>query len=477
MKHLLYNLASLLVIIISLVSCDKDDVIFTTPEKDTIGISLQKIEFTKQGGTRTIEISSNTNWEIPVSNFPTWIKSITPTTGSAGSRVSVAITVGENTKPTRNSFVFFVKYGNESESILIEQQGVEIKSYADGQYVKYMESSKPKPIVLIFTGDGYIKEDFQIGGSFDKDMNDAIDAFFDIEPYRTYRDYFTVYKIAAYSNERGVSNSATGVTKDTKFKMTWKGNKSTNLSSPDNGQAVLEWCKKIPGVTDNTLKKMSIGVIINSDTYAGTCHYWSSGKNIAMMTYKRNAAPTSMTYFGNTVRHEMGGHGFGLLGDEYVDSKTTIPQDEMENLKKWQGYGRNQNISRFPTIEQSPWAHFKGLKGYEHVGMYEGARYYAYGVWRSEQSSCMVDNRPYYNSQSRFSIVRRILEIAGELTPADDDDTPSVKASKLQAALERFLATDTQKTENATKSSASFEGWDGVPYDFIPLAPPVFIED
>ena len=283
MKHLLYNMASLFVIIISLVSCDKDDVIFTMPEKDTIGISLQKIEFTKQGGTQTIEISSNTNWEIPVSNFPTWIKSITPTTGSAGSRVSVAITVGENTKPTRNSFVFFVKYGNESESILIEQQGVEVKSYTDGQYVKYMEISKPKPIVLIFTGDGYIKEDFQIGGSFDKDMNDAIDAFFDIEPYRTYRDYFTVYKIAAYSNERGVSNSATGVTKDTKFKMTWKGNKSTNLSSPDNGQAVLEWCKKIPGVTDITLKKMSIGVIINSDTYAGTCHYWSSGKNIAMM--------------------------------------------------------------------------------------------------------------------------------------------------------------------------------------------------
>ena len=241
MKHLLYNMASLFVIIISLVSCDKNDVIFTMPEKDTIGISLQKIEFTKQGGTQTIEISSNTNWEIPVSNFPTWIKSITPTTGSAGSRVSVAITVGENTKPTRNSFVFFVKYGNESESILIEQQGVEVKSYADGQYVKYMESSKPKPIVLIFTGDGYIKEDFQIGGSFDKDMNDAIDAFFDIEPYRTYRNYFTVYKIAAYSNERGVSNSATGVTKDTKFKMTWKGNKSTNLSSPDNGQAVLEW--------------------------------------------------------------------------------------------------------------------------------------------------------------------------------------------------------------------------------------------
>ena len=71
----------------------------------------------------------------------------------------------------------------------------------------------------------------------------------------------------------------------------------------------------------------------------------------------------------------------------------------------------------------------------------------------------------------------RILEIAGELTPVDEDDTPAVKASKLQAALERFLAKDIEKTENATKASASFIGWDGVPYDFIPLAPPVLIEE
>ena len=108
--------------------------------------------------------------------------------------------------------------------------------------------------------------------------------------------------------------------------------------------------------------------------------------------------------------------------------------------------------------------------------MLECARYYAYGVWRPEQNSCMIDNRPYYNSPSRFAIVRRILEIAGELTPVNDNDTPTVKAAKLQAALDRFLATDIQKTENATKASA-YAGWDGVPYDFVPLAPPVLIED
>lgn len=456
---------------------DKSRTVGLVQEKVSFEISPAKLTFPAEGGKQTLTVTSNIDWLAIITSRPDWIKNISPVSGAGGKKTEVTITVSENQKNSENTFQLPFKYGSKTQKVTIEQESSGLSFYKDGEYVTYMKSTKAQPITLIFTGDGYLEEDHNKGGAFDKDLNDAIEAFFDIEPYRTYREYFTVYKIAAYSKERGVSNTSTGVTKDTKFKMTWKGGNATNISSPDNGTSVFEWCKKIPGVTDNTLKKMSIGVVINSNTYAGTCHYWSSGKNIAMMTYKRNVSSSSMTYFGNTVRHEMGGHGFGLLGDEYVNSKTTIPDDEMENLKKWQGYGRNPNISRFPTIEESPWAHFKGLAGYGHVGMFEGARYYAYGVWRPEQNSCMIDNRPYYNSPSRFAIVRRILEIAGELTPVNDNDTPTVKAAKLQAALDRFLATDTQKTENATKASASFVGWDGVPYDFIPLAPPVLIED
>ncbi len=349
-------------------------------------------------------------------------------------------------------------------------------AYEDGEYVVYQQSKKSKPITLIFTGDGYVKEDHKIGGAFDKDLNTAIEGFFDIEPYKSYREYFTVYKIAAYSNQRGTTNTTTNVTKDTKFKMTMEGGNSTGISSPNNGSAVFEWCKKIPGVNDYTLNNMSIGVIINEDVYAGTCLSFSTGKHIAMITYKRNVSnPNHQTAFANVVRHAMAGHGFGRLADEYVNYQSAITEEEKESLLLWQGFGNNLNVSAYSSISDSPWAHFKGLSDYSHVSMFEGGYYFASGVWRPEQNSCMIDNRPYFNSPSRFYIVKRILEIAGELEPISSNDSDEVKAAKMKAAMDKFVAKDVKKKENAAMSAAAPGGWGGVPYDFKPLAPPILI--
>lgn len=456
---------------------DKSRTVELVQEKASLTISPEKISFSADGGKQTVTVTSNIDWLAQITNCPSWIGSISPISGKGGEKAEVTISVSANPKNSKNIFQLPFRYGNSIRKLTIEQESAELDIYRDGEYVTYMKSTKAQPIILIFTGDGYMEEDHNKGGAFDQDMEYAINAFFEIEPYNSYREYFTVYKLAAYSKERGLSNSATGVTKDTKFKITWKGGNSTHLSSPNNGQAILDWCKKIPGVTDNTLTKVSIGVVINSNTYAGTCITWRSGKHIAMMSFKRNAPSSSMTNFGNTVRHEMGGHGFGRLADEYVNEQAKFPDDERLKLLDWQNYNNSLNVSAYPLMADSPWSHFAGLADYTHVSMYEGAKYYSKGIWRSEKNSCMIDNRPYYNSPSRFYIVKRILELAGELDPVTKDDSPTVKASKIQKAMERFLAKDTQKTENATKSSASYAGWDGVPYDFIPLAPPVFIED
>lgn len=457
-------------------AADKSKTVELVQEKVNFTISPEKISFSADGGKQTVTVTSNIDWLAQITNRPDWIQNISPVSGAANKKVEVTITAAPNPRNTKNTFQLPFKYGNRTKKLAIEQEASNLEMYKDGEYVAYMESTKANPLVLIFTGDGYLEEDHNKGGAFDQDMEYAINAFFEIEPYNSYREYFTVYKLAAYSKERGMSNTATGVTKDTKFNMTWKGGNSTHISSPNNGQAVLDWCKKIPGITEDKLSTISIGVVINSNTYAGTCLTWRGGKHIAMMAFKRNAPTSSMTNFGNTVRHEMGGHGFGRLADEYINEQTQIPDDEITKLLDWQNYGNNLNVSAYPLMADSPWSHFAGLADYTHVSMYEGAKYYSKGVWRPEKNSCMIDNRAYYNSPSRFYIVKRILELAGELTPVTKDDSPSVKASKIQKAMEKFLVKDTKKTENATKSS-TYMGWDGVPYDFIPLAPPVMIEE
>ena len=344
-------------------------------------------------------------------------------------------------------------------------------AYADGDFKLYMESKKSNPVVLIFTGDGYMAEDHKYRGAFDTDTDEAIEAFFDIEPYRSYKEYFTVYKLAAYSPERGLSNKSTNSIKNTKFGLLWDGGNSTGINCPNSGAAVFEWCKKIPGVSDASLADMAIGIVINADVYAGTCLSFANGKSIAMIPYLRTGS--NMTKFGNVVRHEMGGHGFGRLSDEYVNYQSEMPESEKENTALWQDFGYGLNISLYPAMSDSPWAHFAGLSDYSHVGMYEGGHYYAKGVWRPEVISCMEDNRNYYNSPSRFYIVKRILEISKEVDPITKDDSDQVKAQKMKILMDKFLAKDVEKTDKNSSNTKS--GWNGVPYDFVPLGSPVLI--
>ncbi len=324
-------------------------------------------------------------------------------------------------------------------------------AYADGDYLVYMESTKANPVKLFFTGDGYLAEHFKYGGLFDKDINEAIEALFEIEPYKSYREYFTVYKIAAYSSETGITNLAENDVKNTRFRLQWEGGRSTSLSLPDSGESVFALCKTIEGVSDNDFKRSSVAVISNADVYAGTCWSWGDGKNISLITYSRDSQ-NGMTKFANVVRHEMGGHGFGMLGDEYQNSSESIPSDEKEDLLAWQSVGHNMNLSVYPLQKDSPWSHFEGLKEYSHVSMFEGGGYYKYGVWRPEKISCMEDNRPYYNSPSRYYIVKRILSVAKE-----------------ELTMEKFIEKDVQKTDNSETKAVNFVE------EFRPLGRPVLI--
>jgi hypothetical protein len=48
------------------------------------------------------------------------------------------------------------------------------------------------------------------------------------------------------------------------------------------------------------------------------------------------------------------------------------------------------------------------------VDVYEGAFFHTRGVFRSEPTSCMHNNIPYYNAISREAMVKRIMKYAGE---------------------------------------------------------------
>lgn len=340
-----------------------------------------------------------------------------------------------------------------------------------GEFRQMMQSAKPYPSVLVFTGDGYTEEDLEYGGSFDSDIDKAIDEFFSVEPYKTYKEYFTVYKLAAESKDRGVTITAKNIRKDTYFECVLEGGGSTGIDCND--EKVFDLVENCSFATNIPSSEMSVCIVINEDEYAGTCISWSSGECIAMVPVCISSS-TNMTKFGNVIIHEFGGHGYGRLSDEYryYDNAT---KDVLDNIQKWQGYGFGLNLSLTSIYSQTPWASFENLPDYDHVGVYEGGGLYRKGIWRSEFISCMEDNRKYYNSQSRFLIVKRILETAKEVDPILETDSDEVKAAKMALLMDLFQEKDYQKTDN-TELTSNTQIWGGVPYEYKPLTNHILIE-
>lgn len=326
-------------------------------------------------------------------------------------------------------------------------------SYFDGEYrVAQSAVNGVVPSEILFIGDGYMAEDFVEGGQFDKDMDEGIEYFFDVEPYKTYREYFTVYKQAAYSRDRGVSQTDRSISRNTKFKSDFLGGSSLSTQTEE----VFYYARKIDGVDDEKLKNLLIILILNENRYAGTCWMWSDGKAIAIVPMSRSTS--SGAHYRNILHHEAGGHGFGRLADEYITSANSgkmISEEDKKRFENFERYGFYPNVSLTGDVTTVKWHYFINRLGYNRVNTYQGAFYWSLGAWRSEISSCMIQNEPYFNAPSREAIVRRILETAGE-----------------EYTLNKFLEKDTERAPN---QSAVMQTKSINPLTFVPLAPPVIV--
>lgn len=326
-------------------------------------------------------------------------------------------------------------------------------AYKDGEISVYQVESAgaPKPVHLIFMGDGFIEEDYEEGGAFDQAVETAVNAFFSVEPYPSYKEYFRISTIAVYSQERGATvkkdmSSVRAQERNTAFSATLEGGNSTGTSC--NYDKVFSYALKVPGMSETALDNTTVFLLINVDAYAGTCAMYVSGRSVSM-------CPMGKSSFGPVVSHEGGGHGFGRLLDEYRSNDAQLPAQMKDELNYWRGYdpyyGYNIDVTGDRTSVH--WSHYFSRSGYETVDMFEGAYLYKRGAWRPEEISCMHDNRSYYNAPSREAIVRRIMKASGKTFNMND-----------------FVAKDKVKKDPTTKAYNYVE-------DFTPLAPPVLIDN
>lgn len=321
--------------------------------------------------------------------------------------------------------------------------------YADGEVIEYMTSSKPNPVVLLFTGDGYRKQECGVGGLFEQNAIEGIEALFEVEPYRSYREYFSVYIVFAHSLESGATQIDQGIYKMTAFGTSFD-DEGTHMTT--NTDKAFDYALKVPGMSDYGLRNTCVFMMVNQDRYAGTCWMWTSGRSVAICPVSRRGGNYS---YASVVLHEGGGHGFGRLADEYINNNTQIPESEIDRYRSNQSTGMYLNVDFTSDPQRVLWAHFLGLSGYGRVGVFEGGALYRYGAWRSEETNCMINNIHYFSAACREQIVKRILTISEE-----------------GYTLDKFLERDYLKTPNAALDMET-KMFDSAA--FVPLAPPVLV--
>lgn len=286
------------------------------------------------------------------------------------------------------------------------------------------QATKGNGVDIVLLGDAY-SDRMIADGTYDADMELAMNAILRDEPYASFQDYINVYAVYAVSDNEIPYDSHTVF------------DASINHMDPENG--VLSYyeeedvCRYASiAFPDKDLEDIAMILIINqaegegnafTDGIAGYSSWWSDDEYLDYaahaisvgMINRRDRSQTEV--FSNIVSHEFG-HVFAKLGDEYILYYGEISDWEKSyiiNSYTHLGWWRNIDITSDPqTIK---WSRFLNDERYDGtgIGVFEGGYAYASGAWHPSANSIMnvTDNtRKMFNAPSREAIYNRIHKLA-----------------------------------------------------------------
>lgn len=400
--------------------------------------------------SKTYVLRAPSGYDWTVENKPDWI-TVTPSSGTGKTEVTVTFSemapadaaqiVVEMTHPTYAYQTTTKRLNGRAGEITFALEGRDYRTkmtveqfdyqYGDGDVITLNEATKGDGVDLVFLGDCYDAADIA-AGNYLADLQEAVGHYFALEPYKTYKDYFNVYAVLGVSDDSGMGTLNT--IKDAKFGSTFG---EENLVQPDMNMC-FEYACKAP--IDDNIAQTLIVLVENTTEYGGVCYMYGDGTAVACCPKSADAYPYD---FRGIVQHEAGGHGFGKLADEYIYHNAFIStctctdgcghvKDFLDNKNR----GWYANLELTGDMHEVGWSHLIFHPKYSNVvDIYEGGYFHTRGVYRSEPTSCMNNNIPYYSAISRQAMVERIMEYAGETFD-----------------LEEFIAKDVTTAGPTTKS-------------------------
>lgn len=277
------------------------------------------------------------------------------------------------------------------------------KDYSMDKTVKILQqASKGEGIDIVLIGEAFVDLDMGPGCRYETAMKAAMEAFFALEPTKSFREYFNVYMVYAVSENNVISDAT-----NTCFG-------ASAIETPSSIDYNLCYSYAAEAFDDKDLQDVTIILTVNN-------LYFRAATHIRLFDNAAIAfSPFLLEYLGEleyTIIHEAVGHGFAKLADEYGGYDEEFPSDVKEAyLDIWMPQGYWQNIDFTYDPEKVRWSHFIKHPLYPEVGVFEGGDYYDFGVWHSEEESAMKNfGVHYFNVRCRELIYKKIKELAGEV--------------------------------------------------------------
>lgn len=387
----------------------------------------KSLAFNKRVSYDTLKIHTNMDWKVEIADTTGWLQ-VADTMGSGDSEL-VFITTDNSQKKERSTTVR-LKYGVRTMKLTASQNG---GIRADGNVQKHQgERELTNGFNLIFLGDGFTSDDLIAEtGVFDKAVEEAYEALFAVEPYKTYKEYFNVWSVACESKERGAGSSDAGTStpRNTVFQSYF--NETYRIIG--NHTTAFSYAAKILGMNDNILKTNSVVIVlVNDERYGGSTYWFIDPADASDVDYRAisyiplNRDTQLPGGFTNIFLHEVGGHAIGKLGDEWsaeqlftIEAKTLITNYKNNKLYCY-NLGLPTNAAMVSNYPEFTWNFFQYVKG--SIDSYSGVLKPADGgygcisdtekkafVSHCEEESCMINNVPYFNVASRYAIVQWLL--------------------------------------------------------------------
>ena len=363
---------------------------------------------------QTLTINAEGEWEV--ASKPDWCEA-SPSNGNKKTEVTLTIKSMAKGAGNRNGKVVFqLKDKEYTHECNVSQYGYE---YGEDEWVTLQKATKGRNggINIVLIGDGYNAKDIA-NGDYLKNIQQEVEYFFGIEPYKTYREYFNIYTAMPLSTESGIGTVNT--IRYNRFNTTF----TAGVGLKADYDEIFSYVLGAPTVNKDNLNQTLIIIIPNSTDYGGITQMWADGSAIAFCPLSTYDYPLDTR---GVIQHEAGGHGFGKLGDEYIYHNAFIDAcgcsccGHVDEFNWAKSLGWYDNLSLTGKMHEVDWSHLIYDDRYSDiVDIYEGGFMHTRGVFRSEPNSCMNNDIPYYSTISRESIVKRIKQYAGETFTFED---------------------------------------------------------